>query len=88
MELGIWRQQGKLFFADKDKIQNQIKKCERSEVEIKRRMGFGYKSLEKVLNGEGVDGWQAQHIETGIVEDKVKIETHSWPPNHYEKGPF
>lgn len=101
LELPFWQIKGKLYFADRTAIEDQIKKVGRTQDEIKRRMGFGYSHLQNLLDGKGIDMWAAAHVETGIKEDrKVESSNYDWnelvkefpgvdlPPNKYEEGPF
>jgi len=62
-----WKQDGKLWFAERTDLEKAIRDSGATEYELKSKMGRGYESMIEALEGKRIEGWTAYFIETQLL---------------------
>lgn len=75
VKMAFWKKDGKLWYADAEDLKAAIRISDRSDDEIKKRMGVGHRHLIDALEGKRIDGWAVAHIEWGIIHESLLSST-------------
>jgi hypothetical protein len=69
----FWKRNGDLYRTDAQDLLKAIQDSGRTQEDIRARAGAGYSYVEKLLNGGGIDGWAASHIEWVLTPESQSI---------------
>jgi hypothetical protein len=62
----FWKKEEKLYYAEKEDLENLIKASGLSDDILKLRLGAGYSEFQTALAGGKINGWAVVHIENAL----------------------
>jgi hypothetical protein len=75
IKAAYWKIDGKLYYVEREDLENAIRASGYSDEALKRKMCAGYSDLQQALAGERISGWAAYFIECSLEKREV---AYSW----------
>lgn len=73
----LWIERDGKYYPNRELFDKELERV--IDEELRRRLGDGYKYLQNVFDGIGLDYWAAKHLEFGL-DTSPQPERHNWKP--------